>query len=860
MRKLTPILIVAIAVSCFFFWQYQPNSSLPTPDNGNTIIKYGEEEEQINKRTLWFESMHRAAEGTNWRAIEHQNRLRKHQQRTTLNNSRNVLCGEELETFANEQLRGTWKERGSANQAGSVFDTEYDPHTDEIWLVSAGGTLFRGPSDGSAWMVVNQDLQFNEGLLKFIPHENGRRLLAFSGRIPHYSDDDGLTWTPASGIQHADSWGNFRSPVVLDDSLHHFYVLAKPSYWEFVTLYKSVDQGESFDPVMTFDTHDFNRFILTKPHHSNDLFLIKKTEANLGQLYSVDPLADTIKLLNEGLELDFGTARANLTAWSSDTLARLYVYTKVEEQSAVYSSVDTGQTWTHQGDLPADPWRVGMYVTPSNSDVLFMGEVDCFYSTDAGVNWERVNHWWEYYDDVAGKLHADIMHFSEFMSADSTPFLLVSHHGGLTVSEDYLISQQNISLVGLNTSQYYSVRTDPTDPNYVYAASQDQGFQVSGTFEDELREAELFEQVISGDYGHIVFSNDGQSLWTVYPGGWVTYYGSPQTSPHNHSYDLQSENETVWLPPLMTSPYPDENAIYMAGGSVNEGPGSFLIKLEASILGMDASQGSYDFLAESGGGTISAMATAPTNPDYWYVATTNGRLFYSIDGGENWDQTLNFIPEGHYLYGQTIYVSKYDESNVYLGGSGYSNPPVYKSTNNGETFQPMNIGLPSTLVFGITANSDESLLFAATENGPYVFVVADNRWYDLAGQCAPSQTYWSVEFVESINTVRFATYGRGIWDFQIDEMVNTNTLELVEQNLKVYPNPSSGLVQVEYEYVPLSGEAIPIQVFDASGQVVFQTNLNTSPMELNLSHLPKGFYSLQLNTGKGRISKKIILQ
>ena len=39
------------------------------------------------------------------------------------------------------------------------------------------------------------------------------------------------------------------------------------------------------------------------------------------------------------------------------------------------------------------------------------------------------------------------------------------------------------------------------------------------------------------------------------------------------------------------------------------------------------------------------------------------------------------------------------------------------------------------------------------------------------GVSAPDQTYWSVEYIDEINTARFGTYGRGIWDFVIDEFI-----------------------------------------------------------------------------------------
>ena len=41
-------------------------------------------------------------------------------------------------------------------------------------------------------------------------------------------------------------------------------------------------------------------------------------------------------------------------------------------------------------------------------------------------------------------------------------------------------------------------------------------------------------------------------------------------------------------------------------------------------------------------------------------------------------------------------------------------------------------------------------------------------WEYLGGISAPDQVYWTVEYIEELNTVRFGTYGRGIWDFVME--------------------------------------------------------------------------------------------
>jgi hypothetical protein len=135
--------------------------------------------------------------------------------------------------------------------------------------------------------------------------------------------------------------------------------------------------------------------------------------------------------------------------------------------------------------------------------------------------------------------------------------------------------------------------------------------------------------------------------------------------------------------------------------------------------------------------------------------------------------TNNFTgPSPQYFYGSTIEPSPVELGIVYIGGSGYSNSPVYQSSNHGVSFQSMSAGLPNTLVFQLATSDGGELLFAATEVGPYVYDVYEEEWFDLAGVFAPDQTYWTVDYVPALQTARFATYGRGIWDFILDDNYN----------------------------------------------------------------------------------------
>ena len=88
-------------------------------------------------------------------------------------------------------------------------------------------------------------------------------------------------------------------------------------------------------------------------------------------------------------------------------------------------------------------------------------------------------------------------------------------------SDDYIQSVQNISLSGLGVSQYYSTFSQRFYPYAIFAGSQDQGLQKSIT--NNNYQIENFNQIISGDYGHLVSGDDGNSIWTNYP-GFTIYY------------------------------------------------------------------------------------------------------------------------------------------------------------------------------------------------------------------------------------------------------------------------------------------------------------------------------------------------
>jgi hypothetical protein len=68
----------------------------------------------------------------------------------------------------------------------------------------------------------------------------------------------------------------------------------------------------------------------------------------------------------------------------------------------------------------------------------------------------------------------------------------------------------------------------------------------------------------------------------------------------------------------------------------------------------------------------------------------------------------------------------------------------------------------------VEAPDGSGRVFAGTQTAAYMRGPDDEAWVDITGPDAPITTYWDAEALVSENTIRFATYGRGIFDYQLD--------------------------------------------------------------------------------------------
>ncbi|MFA6569950.1 MAG: FlgD immunoglobulin-like domain containing protein, partial [Bacteroidota bacterium] len=776
--------------------------------------------------------------------------------------------------FGDSGFTGKWYEKGSNNLAGRIHTADIDWTNNLIYAASSGGNIWRGTINGTDWTCLNNTMQISNirgvrvlnimGIKRIIVFGNGSAAV-------YFSDNEGATWTKAKGLEKPAGWGSIYRGVVTARN-NTIYVLC--SEWDYKknksvsTIYKSADFGENFEFVKKLELSLSYCDIWAPKYDKDDVYLIHRDTVSKTNIEGIFQQISTYKItqnLNQiGQILLQGSVVNNTT-----TLVALF-RDNSGTGAFVYSSVNEGKDWIYGGYPPTRTFEQNsFFVSTLDPKIMFTGNTELYRSFDGGQNWTKVNNWAAYYGDPVNLLHADIPGIMGFRDKTGKEIYLIGTDGGLYISKDNIQKVENLSLYGLNVSQYYGTYTFKNKPGILFVGSQDQGFQRSLSDDGE---ALNLEQTISGDYGQLCSSDSGNYLWSVYPGFIMLYVGADKISFQDYSLNFDDMKNWLWMPPLTPNPL-DPKSVYLVSGCLKADA-----KKSSHIWNVQYQSGKikktplpYNFAQKDSNTNVSSFAFSPVTPDIAYATTTSGTFFMSTDGGSSWIESKGFNgPDAHYFYGNHIVPSQKEFGKVYIGGSGYSNSAVYMTPDHGKTFLALDSNLPKCLVYRLAVSADDEFLFAATDAGPYVYVTKDKRWYDLASLGAPDQTYWSVEYLESTKTARFCTYGRGVWDFKIGEEIPSDVKETkvtknTQINISAYPNPFSQSTKIEIQSE--NREDVSLKIYDIEGRLIrnlyndeLQPGTNTFLWQGETAdgvRLPAGMYML-LVTCQNKINYVIL--
>lgn len=97
-------------------------------------------------------------------------------------------------------------------------------------------------------------------------------------------------------------------------------------------------------------------------------------------------------------------------------------------------------------------------------------------------------------------------------------------------------------------------------------------------------------------------------------------------------------------------------------------------------------------------------------------------------------------------------------------------------------------------------------------------------------------------------TVRFATYARGIWDYQLKSIVSADDVAENNNGMAVFPNPCADHINV------ILGEGIhqsSYVIYDVQGRVVLTGITRSNSEQIEIAGLRDGVYFIKISETGG---------
>ena len=204
----------------------------------------------------------------------------------------------------------------------------------------------------------------------------------------------------------------------------------------------------------------------------------------------------------------------------------------------------------------------------------------------------------------------------------------------------------------------------------------------------------------------------------------------------------------------------------------------------------------------STGGTITAIAPAPSDPSTIYVGTSDGYVQVSRNGGATFTLSNNQIPN---RYVSDIAVDPADATHAILTVSGFQSGHVWETRSAGATWTNVSGTLPDIGVNAAVFITGSSTIMIGTDAGVYQTSSGGSSW-SVGPAGLPNAIVYDLLYHPASKLLVAGTYGRGMWGYTVDGepvvlrgdvnadgQVNSFDALLVQQALASAVSPSTAI-------------------------------------------------------------------
>ena len=687
-----------------------------------------------------------------------------------------------------------WTWLGPGNIGGRVRSILIHPtNPDVMWLGSVTGGIWKTTNGGLSWAPLD-DFMGNLSVTTMVMSPSDPNVIyAGTGEgvflVNHVRDltrgagvfksiDGGTTWKQLSSTATPDWYHVGR--LAINPSNNQTLLAATGS-----GIWRSLDGGTTWTQQSQFAMLDIDF------HPTDGNKCIASGTAGSGVRYSNDGGLTW----NQAAGIPFFGRIEVAYARSNPAI----VYASLDNRGGeIYVSTDGGQTFTLSSTglnffAPAGGGGQGWYdnalwVDPTNSNTVIVGGIDLWRSIDGGTTFTKISRW----ESAPNSAHADqhvIVESSQFNgSTNRTVFF--GNDGGLYRAFDVYAVSQFDGWTELNNNlgitQFYSGAGNPSTGRLI-GGTQDNGtLRYTGN-------TETWNTPFGGDGGwSAADATDPNYLYGEYVYLNVHRTSNGGVSSEYISGQFWNGSEWAWkdapfqIPDAMT-----RNALFIApfvldpnnSNRILAGGASLWRTNDAKTPNTNAAGPSWAAIGNPSFSLISAIAIAKGNSDLIWIGYQNGDVYFTTNGTADapaWTRVdLNFpiLPK---RYCTRITIDPTNPNRVYVTFGGFSPDNVWRTEDNGSSWSNITANLPSAPVRSLAVwERNPKRIYVGTEVGVFASEDGGQSWSasnDGPTNCPVDELFWMND------TLVAATYGRGMFSINVEEITCTYSLGLKSQD------------------------------------------------------------------------------
>ena len=493
------------------------------------------------------------------------------------------------------------------------------------------------------------------------------------------------------------------------------------------------------------------------------------------------------------------------------------VYALIEaKKNALYKSEDGGFTFkkiNDKSDIGNRPFYYSdIFVDPQNENRVYSVFTYVNVSEDGGKNFTQLMPAY----GVDNGVHPD--HHAWWIHPDNGNFMIDGNDGGMNITHD---GGKTWRFIGnLPVAQFYHIAVDNEIPYNVYGGMQDNGSWRGPAYvwRSQGIKNDYWQEISFGDGFDVVPDKDDSRYgWTMSQQGYVD------------RYDWKTRNNYTVRP---THPDPDVKLRFNWNSAINIDPfnnstiyfgSQFVHKstdkgLTWKIISEDLTTNDPEKQKqnESGGITLDATGAenhttilviepSPLEQNMLWVASDDGRVHYTQNGGSDWNEVsnnLSDLPKGSWI--TQIKASNKNKGEALLVANDYRRfnfePYVYRTTNYGKNWDRI-VFENDVLSYALCIIEDpveKNLLFLGTDDGLYISINAGSSWTKWTNGF-PTVPVKDLVIQERENDLIIGTFGRAAW--VLDDLKPLRAIakdyKVLESDVVLFETPDA--YQVSYQ-------------------------------------------------------------